>query len=317
MAVPVRADLIGAVDSLARRESPAGSAARRRAAPNCGPPCGRCRRARSCWRCRANGSITAAARLPRALIANARLHHNQFSRTIGRFGPQLLRTADRAAASSSPRSRRAARRAEAVARRRRRDRLAGAPAAGGGAQGQCASPWRRGSCARRAHARLARTRAARDRYIAAPAEAALARDGQLLAALSHRGVLARGFVLVRDLDGKPLRRAAAVSPGMRSTCEFSDGRVRARAEGAPTAPELPKRSRAKRRRQAEPRSRSVDPKAPATSEPVIEEPRVARARHRASHSGTRLSASMRAAALVPICAAAGSVRRIGQSGQLA
>jgi exodeoxyribonuclease VII large subunit len=48
-------------------------------------------------------------------------------------------------------------------------------------------------------------------------------------------VLARGFALVRDLDGRPLRVAAAVSPAMPLDIEFSDGRVRARAEGPPAA----------------------------------------------------------------------------------
>ena len=62
--------------------------------------------------------------------------------------------------------------------------------------------------------------------------AAVERHGQLLAALSHRGVLARGFALVRDVDGRPVRLAAAVDPGMPLDIEFADGRVRARAEGA-------------------------------------------------------------------------------------
>jgi exodeoxyribonuclease VII large subunit len=66
--------------------------------------------------------------------------------------------------------------------------------------------------------------------------AALARDGQLLAALSHRGVLARGFALVRNLDGKPLRLAAAIGPGMPLDIEFADGRVRAQADGTGAAP---------------------------------------------------------------------------------
>ena len=97
-----------------------------------------------------------------------------------------------------------------------------------------------GSCARTsARAALAqRARRAIDTLLRQQA-AALARDGQLLAALSHRGVLARGFVLVRDLDGRPLRLAASVGPGMAVDMEFSDGRVRARAEGAPTGPEVP------------------------------------------------------------------------------
>jgi len=59
--------------------------------------------------------------------------------------------------------------------------------------------------------------------------------GQLLAAFSYRGVLARGFALVRDGDGYPLHSAAAVTARMRLAIEFSDGRVTATAddEGAP------------------------------------------------------------------------------------
>ncbi|MEX0752277.1 MAG: exodeoxyribonuclease VII large subunit [Xanthobacteraceae bacterium] len=60
----------------------------------------------------------------------------------------------------------------------------------------------------------------------------LATAAQLLAALSYRGVLARGFALVRDGAGRPLHSAAAVSPGLRLEIEFTDGRVGAVADGA-------------------------------------------------------------------------------------
>ncbi len=55
--------------------------------------------------------------------------------------------------------------------------------------------------------------------------------GQLLSAFSYRGVLARGFALVRDGVGRPLRSAAAVTARMRLDIEFSDGRVAAVADG--------------------------------------------------------------------------------------
>jgi len=55
--------------------------------------------------------------------------------------------------------------------------------------------------------------------------------GQLLAAFSYRGVLARGFALVRDDEGHPLRGSASVGGGMRLDIEFSDGRVAAVADG--------------------------------------------------------------------------------------
>ena len=76
----------------------------------------------------------------------------------------------------------------------------------------------------------------------------LERAGQLLTALSYRGVLERGFALVRDVDGNPLRRAAAVQAGQGLDIEFADGRVRATAEGAPSlAPVVPPRPRRRRR----------------------------------------------------------------------
>jgi exodeoxyribonuclease VII large subunit len=76
----------------------------------------------------------------------------------------------------------------------------------------------------------------------------LERAGQLLTALSYRGVLERGFALVRDLDGHPLRRASAVQAGQHLDIEFADGRARATAEGAPALiPVAPPRPRRRRR----------------------------------------------------------------------
>ena len=49
--------------------------------------------------------------------------------------------------------------------------------------------------------------------------------GQLLTAFSYRGVLARGFALVRDATGAPQRSAAALTAGMPIAIEFSDGQV--------------------------------------------------------------------------------------------
>ena len=80
-----------------------------------------------------------------------------------------------------------------------------------------------------------RARRARRCCCCASAAPSVERCGQLLNALSHRGVLARGFALVRDPDGRPLRQAAAVSAGMRLDIEFSDGHVRALAEGSSAA----------------------------------------------------------------------------------
>ncbi|HUB63388.1 MAG TPA: exodeoxyribonuclease VII large subunit [Methylocella sp.] len=46
---------------------------------------------------------------------------------------------------------------------------------------------------------------------------------QLLGSLGYRQVLARGFALVRDGDGQPLRSAAAIADGARLDIEFADG----------------------------------------------------------------------------------------------
>jgi exodeoxyribonuclease VII large subunit len=59
--------------------------------------------------------------------------------------------------------------------------------------------------------------------------------GQLLAAFSYRGVLERGFTLVRDEAGRPLRTVAAVARGAHLEIEFADGRVGATADGQPVA----------------------------------------------------------------------------------
>jgi exodeoxyribonuclease VII large subunit len=236
MAVPVRADLILGIESLARRALACwqrGQEARRtelraasRALPDGEELLGLPRQRLD----------HASARLPRALIANARLHHNQFSRTSGRFGPQLLRNRiERCAELTAALAKRAGR-AESVTSARRRERLAVATlrlAAGLKANAQAHGA--RILAARERTAALAE-RAGRAMLTLLRQQAvAVARDGQMLAALSHRGVLARGFALVRDLDGRPLRVAAAITPGMPLDIELSDGRVRARAEGSSAA----------------------------------------------------------------------------------
>jgi exodeoxyribonuclease VII large subunit len=58
-------------------------------------------------------------------------------------------------------------------------------------------------------------------------------QAKLLEAVSYRSVLHRGFALVRDARGAPLRRAAEVSRGATIEIEFADGVVNAAAAGAP------------------------------------------------------------------------------------
>ncbi len=137
-----------------------------------------------------------AERLPRALIANAQVHHNRLTRVGARLSPRLLRA-------------RLARGGEIVA----------------------ALDQRRG----RALRVMLDRRAAR-----------LTGAGQLLNAFSYRGVLGRGFALVRDGDGRPLRAAAAVSPGMKLDIEFADGRVAAVADGERGTQPAPARAKPRR-----------------------------------------------------------------------
>jgi exodeoxyribonuclease VII large subunit len=234
MAVPVRSELLLQVDSCARR-------------------------ALACWRRsqeRRHTELRAAtralpdaeellalprqrldhvgARLPRALIANAQLHHAQFSRVASRLGPQILRVRTsrcrELVAAFADRSRRA----EAVALQRRRERLSAVTL-------RLQNGVRANTEAHRARILRERDRALAlfdrsERAIYALLDRradALERYAGLLGALSHRGVLARGFALVRDLEGHPLRTAAAASAASRLDVEFSDGRVRAHTEGSP------------------------------------------------------------------------------------
>jgi exodeoxyribonuclease VII large subunit len=87
--------------------------------------------------------------------------------------------------------------------------------------------------------------------------ARVAHSGQLLNALSYRGVLARGFALVRDEAGHPLHASADIGPGARMSIEFSDGRVGATAD-ASDFPASPKPAAHEPR--SEPRPAAVPPK---------------------------------------------------------
>ena len=66
----------------------------------------------------------ASSRLPRALIANAQIHHRQFSRVAVRLGPQILSARMARCCELVAALMQRAERAESVARLRRRERLA-------------------------------------------------------------------------------------------------------------------------------------------------------------------------------------------------
>ncbi|HWP27333.1 MAG TPA: exodeoxyribonuclease VII large subunit [Xanthobacteraceae bacterium] len=221
IAVPVRADLIAEVDDFARRLAGAwmrGMAERRnelRAAVRALPgPDDLLAVARQRF-------DTAAERLPRALRANAHLHHLQFSRVAARLAPPLL----------------------SVAVERRRERLTGIT--------------RRLETALKSYRDAHQNRLGRQReriagfaeraeraikHLIAARSARTERAAQLLTAFSYRGVLSRGFALVRDMTGRPVRAATAVKAGMRLDIEFVDGRVNATAEDPRVARPATRRS---------------------------------------------------------------------------
>jgi exodeoxyribonuclease VII large subunit len=60
--------------------------------------------------------------------------------------------------------------------------------------------------------------------------------GQLLNAFGYQQVLERGFALVRDAEGQPIRKVAGIAAGDQLQIEMSDGRIGAVAEGEGSAP---------------------------------------------------------------------------------
>lgn len=156
-----------------------------------------------------------AERLPRALLANAQIHHTQYSRCASRLTPQLVRGL--------------------VARRRDRyEALAHRLKTGVAANAQAY------------RARILRDR---DRVTALCGRAARSMEAQLdqrfarleraeklLTAFSYKDVLKRGYALVRDDAGQPLRSAAAIANGMKLDIEMSDGNVKAVAGETVAAP---------------------------------------------------------------------------------
>jgi exodeoxyribonuclease VII large subunit len=168
----------------------------------------------------------ATDRLPRALRANAQIHHTALSRIASRLTPLTL----------SARIVRERAQLGALAVRaghclrvhveRRRDRFAAVA-------GRLAAALRANAEARRLL--IARRREQIEVFIARATRAMatlidrqsarVERASGLLSALSYHAVLARGFALVRNPLGTPLRAAASVSPGLVLDIEFSDGHV--------------------------------------------------------------------------------------------
>jgi exodeoxyribonuclease VII large subunit len=232
MVVPVRDELLAGVEGLARRhrEGMLRLVDRRRA------------ELRSAARALPSADALlagkrqrldlAAARLKPALAHNARDHH----RALERAHRQLLRhsPATRLVRAVSRLENAGAQLRPSLARlaTRRHDRLEAL------SHRLVAS---RGALVRMERARLERCR---ERLVAVTERARrgiavlLTREAErvrgldaLLGSLGYKAVLARGYALVRDGAGRPVRSAAAVAPAHTLAIEFADGTIRAVAEG--------------------------------------------------------------------------------------
>jgi exodeoxyribonuclease VII large subunit len=210
MAVPVRAELFVEVTALARRTMLCWQRAQEsrrnelRAAARALPAAGELL---AIPRQRLDGATSA---LPRGLKANTHAHFRRFSAvsaklTLRVLDAQVSHAAQRLTVSSE----RLALGARALLRRRR-DRFDGLEV-------------------RLKASKLSNAQAQRH-AIAQRLDARVAQSGQLLSALSYRGVLARGFALVRDEQGQPVHAAAEIGPGANLDIEFADGRVAATAD---------------------------------------------------------------------------------------
>jgi exodeoxyribonuclease VII large subunit len=173
----------------------------------------------------------AAASLPRALKANTHAHFRRLAQVGARLTVRVLRAQ---VAHAAQRLTMSGERMTLSARAlvgRRRDRFASleirlkaSKLANAKAQRQTIARDRERALRLSERARRALTTAMQRQ------QARIAHSGQLLAALSYKGVLTRGFALVRDEQGLAVHAAAGVGPGARLNLEFADGRVGATAD---------------------------------------------------------------------------------------
>jgi exodeoxyribonuclease VII large subunit len=243
MAVPVRSELFVEVSTLARRTMlcwQRGQESRRnelRAAVRALPAASDLL---AIPRQRLDG---AAAALPRALKANTHAHFRRFANASARLTLRVLRgqiaQATQRLIVSGERMTHSARSLLRI----RRDRYAGLEIRLKASKLSNAQAQRQTIARDRERALRLAERARRALATAMQRhQARVAHSGQLLTALSYRGVLARGFALVRDEQGQAVHAAAAIGPGARLAIEFADGHVAATAEAdrpAATTPAKP------------------------------------------------------------------------------
>ncbi|PLX36111.1 MAG: exodeoxyribonuclease VII large subunit [Hyphomicrobiales bacterium] len=231
MAVPVRSELLATIEDLSRRH--AGAMARLMEA--------RHRDLRSLARALPKPDDVvavprqrfdaAAGRLSRALGANTQAHTTRFVRTGGRLSPRLV---ERLVERLRQKHDRAGERAGQAyhlfltAKRRQMDRTALRLQPRLVDHRVTRSADRVESASRRMEQGMRlRLERARQRFDA---------TAKLMETLSYKNVLKRGFALVRDDAGKPVRAAAGVASGSALEIEFADGRLDVVAAGGSKPP---------------------------------------------------------------------------------
>jgi exodeoxyribonuclease VII large subunit len=226
MAVPVRSELFGEVESLARRTMlcwQRGQESRRnelRAAARALPGLSELL---AIPRQRLDHL---GAALPRGLKASTHAHHRRFSQIGAGLTLKVLRAqvahANQRLIVSGERIKLSTR----ALLRSRRDRFAGLEVRLKASKLSNAQAQRNAIARDRERTQRLAERARRALVTAMQRlDARVSHSGQLLSALSYRGVLARGFALVRDAEGHAVHAAATVGPGAPLSIEFADGRV--------------------------------------------------------------------------------------------
>ena len=231
MAVPVRAELFVEVSALARRtmlcwqRAQEGRRSELRAAARALPGLGELL---AIPRQRLDG---AASALPRGLKANTHAHFRRFAAVSAKLTlPVLHAQVSHAAQRLTINSERLSHGARSLVRRRR-DRFAGLEVRLKASKLSNAQAQRQTIARQRERTlRLAERARRAVATVMQRLDARVTHSGQLLSALSYRGVLARGFALVRDEQGLPVHGAAEIGPGAHLNIEFADGRVGATAE---------------------------------------------------------------------------------------
>lgn len=239
LAVPVRADLLAAVAGLDARlgravRTAADSRGQRlrdlsRALP----------RAEALLMAPAQRLDMAAGRFAGSLRALADRKALALGRAAGGLRLSSLRALAQGRAEAL--ATRSARLAPALARgvERRRDRLAGLRLSSAPLTARIARETPRPADL------LGRAQAAVERRLSRASDRLAALD-QLRRTLGWRETLARGFAVIRDAEGKPLTRAAALRAAPSFTIELADGRVEAAPLAAPAPDRPPRRKTAPR-----------------------------------------------------------------------